>query len=148
MKTTISRATCKDCGQEFEYPNVPDMDWTLFFYSEQGSVLGFYEPLLHPLWDNVKQTLIKNTPDSLDLSHDNDPNVGSRLQWVIASCADKIDNLRLTSEFACRQCHSSNLILFDEAMEVRNIPQVSFKEFESLNEDNKVKKALNFTKRV
>ena len=142
-QTSFYRAICQKCRTKFAFPYTGDMNYgMLYFFGEQGTAFGFYEPLNHPLWEYVKKTINDNTTEELD--SDKDHNVGARLQWVIARCADKIDNQKLTTELLCPQCLSP-IITFshNEFVEYRNIARVSFLDFEGLSGEDKTTKILN-----
>ena len=145
-QTPFSKVVCSLCKSEFTFPYDGDMNYgELYFKGEQGTAFGFYEPLSHPLWEYVEKTINDNTTEELD--SDKDHNVGARLQWVIAQCADPIDNQKLTPDITCPQCKSFDIYKFelyhDEFVEYRDIPRISFHQFQSLSEKTKVEKILN-----
>ena len=118
------------------FPYNGDMNYgELHFYGENGTSIGYYEPLGDPLWEYVEIVLKKEFPEDFDSG---DYNLGIRLQNVIAQCADKIENQKLTADILCPQCCSKDIALFhDEFVECRKVPRVSFKGFENYKTETK-----------
>lgn len=145
VQTSFSRAECQTCKAKFIFPYNSDMDcWKLYFYGKNGTCFGYYEALDDPIWEYTNNLLKKNFPEDFDSE---DYNLGTRLQNVIAKCADKIENQELTADILCPQCHSKNLLLFhDELVEYGDIPRVSFEEFENYDKATKNYKIITLYK--
>ena len=148
QQTPFSKAVCRPCKTKFAFPYIGDMDHgILYFCGEEGTVFGFFEPLDHPIWNYIERTINENFAENLDSK---DFNIGIRVQWVTAQCADTIDNQKFTPETTCPQCKSSDIELYhDEFVEYRDIPRVSFHKFESLSElakGNKIRSLYSMSK--
>jgi len=151
-------AHCRDCNEVFAVPLLSDFAYGEFILpSEDGQAFAYLNAITESSFDLIsnlvqeinekensgvprenlgfmgtildklkRESGAKHSPTSRDLN---------RLHWVVAQCADEIDDKKLSNQYRCPKCRSGD-IDYGAAIVVRDdeIPIASFERFRTLSE--------------
>lgn len=161
-KVRFFEAHCSDCNDVFSVPLLSDFAYGEFILvSKDGKAFVYMNSIVEKSFDLISDLFreLNSTEKQQDSQKYNFRSLVAliekikrkrkddylyttmylhRLHWTIAQCADEVDGQKLTNQFRCPKCRSTN-VLYGDSVVVKDdlIPVVSFDKFNALSRDEK-----------
>ena len=150
VRVAFFKSDCRDCGNMFPYPLLPDHETygTFMAKGPDGRTFAYLCSLIGPGqvgWDEVASIFGKIAAEkNLILDEERDD-----LQRLVGKCLDSVNGheLSITEGPRCPECGSNNINYGDgELIDSKEIPEASFEQFLSLNPQDRERRIRHLLK--